>query len=90
MFRKKYPLLPMAEGEEIRISLKGKALICAIDSGLVQETGNGSGYNIGPFLKFWDEFSLLLPKEIEENPDEAKKIIEMIEKCRNQGTDKQQ
>lgn len=90
MFRKKHPLLPMAEGDTIKISLKGKALLCAVETGIVEESADKSGYNIGPFLKFWEEFSLFLPKEVKEQPDDAKEVINMVEEYRNQGADKQQ
>lgn len=41
-------------------TLKGKALICAIDAGLVPEASDGEGYNIAPFLRFWEMFEPLL------------------------------
>jgi hypothetical protein len=90
MFRKKYTRLPMTDGGAAKISLKGEALLCAVEAGLVQETADGNGYSIAPFLKFWDEFSLMLPKEIKEQPDDTKKVAKMVKEYRNQGADKQQ
>lgn len=87
-FRKKYTRLPLADGDEMRISLKGDALLCAVEAGLIPETADGGGYNIGPFLRFWDAFSLLLPKEVKEQPEDIQKVIQMIEEYRNQRTDK--
>lgn len=81
MPRKKYTRVALPG--TARISLKGEALLCAVDAGLVQESANGSGYNIGPFLKFWEEFSLLLPNKIKEQPDDTQDVVEMVEKYRN-------
>lgn len=75
--------MPLADGDAMKISLKGEALLCAVESGLVQETADGTGYNIGPFLRFWSAFSLMLPKEIREQPEDIQKIIKMIEEYRN-------
>ena len=86
VFKKKHTRIPLAAGDTMRITLKGEALICAVAAGLVPATEDGRGYNIGPFLKFWEAFSMMLPKELEEDPDEVKKIIEMIEEHRNQRT----
>lgn len=88
MFRKKFTRLPMADGDVVGISLKGEALLCAVEAGLVQETADGNGYNIGPFLKFWEAFSLMLPNESKEQPEDIQKIIQMVEEYRNQRTDK--
>ena len=59
--------------------LKGKALILAVDAGLVQP--QGEGYNITPFLKFWDRFEPLLK---EERQQRLEKTLEMLEHKRGE------
>ncbi len=88
MFKKKVTTVPLENGDVMQITLKGTALLHAIDAGLVQETADGRGYNIGPFLKFWENFSRLLPAELKEGPDDLPNILEMIQKQGNQGADK--
>jgi len=88
MFRKKFTRLPLADGDRMGISLKGEAMLCAIEAGLVQETADGTGYDIGPFLRFWDAFSMMLPKEVKEQPEDIQNIVKMIEEYRNQSADK--
>lgn len=74
----------------MKISLKGEALLCAIEAGLVQATTDGGGYDVGPFLKFWDAFSLLLPKCVEDHPDEIQNVVKMVKEYRNQCAEDQQ
>lgn len=74
----------------VKISLKGSALICAVEAGLIQETADGNGYNIGPFLKFWNDFSSMLPKEVKEQPDDIQEVAKMVKEYRDQGADQQQ
>lgn len=38
----------------IAITLKGRAVLSAIDAGLCCE--DEDGYEVGPFLKFWEDF----------------------------------
>lgn len=45
--------------EQAVLTLKGAALAAAIEAGLVPRLPSGDGYNIAPFLKFWE---LFLPK----------------------------
>lgn len=47
-------------------TLKGKALICAIDAGLIPEASEGEGYNIAPFLRFWEMLEPLLKTAADE------------------------
>ena len=58
------------------ISLKGLAMAEAVDAGLIQK-GNG-GYDIGPFLRFWDAFSKYLPHKGKERPNEMRDLLEML------------
>ena len=51
-----------ANGAVAVASLKGVALIMAIDAGLVPKAKRADGWNIAPFLRFWDGFSPLLEK----------------------------
>ena len=41
-------------------TLKGKALNAANEAGLIPAASSGDGYNIAPFLKFWELFSPML------------------------------
>ena len=38
-------------------SLKGKALAAASEAGMIPPASSGDGFNIAPFLKFWDLFA---------------------------------
>lgn len=59
---------------QVRASLKGSALLAAIDSGLIPEDKKSRDYNIAPFLRFWDAFLPILQKEFE-NPDNFGKVL---------------
>lgn len=48
-------------------TLKGKALIAAVDAGLVKH--EKKGYNVAPFMKFWESFSPDVEKLLEEHYD---------------------
>ena len=50
----------------VAATLKGKALICAIDAGLILEASEGEGYNIAPFLRFWEMLEPLLKTAADE------------------------
>ncbi len=50
-------------------TLKGQALLIAIDAGMVPEAKTADGYNIAPFLRFWDGFSSLLEQALNEPND---------------------
>lgn len=80
IFKKKFTYVHMPELYEAKINLKGTALLAAIETGLIQETADGTGYDIGPFLRFWNEFSLSLPQEMKERPSKIQDIAEMIKK----------
>lgn len=57
--------------EVCKITLKGEALLLAIDSGLIRKNVFG-GYNITPFERFWNNFLPVLknaPNEGEDNSD---------------------
>lgn len=58
----------------VAATLKGKALICAIDAGLVPEASDGEGYNIAPFLRFWEMFEPLLKTAAYET-DNSRKML---------------
>ena len=48
----------LEHGKEYGFStLKGKALNAANEAGLIPAASSGDGYNIAPFLKFWELFS---------------------------------
>ncbi len=57
----------------IRSTLKGKALLIALDTGLVKREAFGK-YNIAPFLRFWERFSRLIP----DSDDEIHDFIQML------------
>lgn len=46
--------------------LKGQALVMAIDAGLVRKAQTADGYDIAPFLRFWDLFSPLIDEMLDE------------------------
>ena len=58
------------------ISLKGLALLEAGEAGLIQKCDGG--YDIGPFLRFWDAFSKYLPLKGKERPNEMGDLLEML------------
>lgn len=47
-------------------TLKGKALVAAQSVGLIPAASAGDGYNIAPFLRFWDAFSPALQEVFED------------------------
>ena len=59
------------------ITLKGDALICAVEAGLVQEAKTADGYNIAPFLRFWEAFSPLLDQALKE-PQNIPKVFHAV------------
>lgn len=58
---------PIAKG-----NLKGIALVCAIEAGMIPRSHNNKGYNIAGFMKFWDSFSRFL----DETAKDSKKDID--------------
>ena len=49
---------PLKSGEKYAFdSLKGKALIAAEEAGMIPAAKSGDGYNVAPFLKFWELFT---------------------------------
>ncbi len=48
-----------------KVTLKSRALAAAIEAGLVQKAKTAEGYDIGPFLRFWDAFSVPLKEAME-------------------------
>lgn len=61
------------KGEKISITLKGRALVDAIDSGLIPETDDG--WDDTGFLRFWELFEPDLRKEIEKEVDQAAAML---------------
>ena len=47
-------------------TLKGKALAAAAAAGMIPETPAADGYDIAPFLKFWDAFLPALHQALRE------------------------
>lgn len=47
-------------------SLKGCAMVAAIEAGMVPRTEANDGYMIGAFLRFWESFSPMLSEQIEQ------------------------
>lgn len=81
----KFTFVP-ATDDSVSLSLKGLALLDAIEAGLVREKADGSGYDISAFLRFWDAFSGWIPKDalIPERPDEIQKLTEMLNQQGNE------
>ncbi len=42
-------------------------MLAAIEAGLILETETGDGYNIAPFLRFWEMFSPALEKALKKS-----------------------
>lgn len=61
-----------------KATIKGIALLMAIDSGLIRKTWKG--YDIGPFLRFWDDFREFLEFVKEEHPDNFENLLDVIKK----------
>lgn len=53
-------------GTSVSATLKGKAMVAAIDAGMVPVASGAEGHNIAPFLRFWDAFSPALEQTIRE------------------------
>lgn len=53
------------EQPELAVTLKGAAVLAAIDTGLVSESSDGEGWDIAPFLRFWEKFEPLLVKTLD-------------------------
>lgn len=69
------------KGEKISITLKGRALVDAVDSGLIPETDDG--WDDTGFLRFWELFEPELRKEIEKEVNHA---ATMLYQQRNHGS----
>lgn len=50
---------------ELAAALKGGAMVKAIEAGLVPKSSSGDGWNIAPFLRFWDNFAPLLNEAVQ-------------------------
>lgn len=50
---------------ELAVTLKGAAMIEAIEAGLIPKSSRGDGWNIAPFLRFWDNFAPLLNEAVQ-------------------------
>ena len=60
----------MSYGSESAVAtLKGQAMLAAIDAGMVPKAKTADGYNIKPFLDFWDRFLPMLEKAAKETHD---------------------
>ena len=46
---------------ELAATLKG----AAIEAGLIPKSSSGDGWNIAPFLRFWDNFAPLLNEAVQ-------------------------
>ena len=44
------------KSETAAATLKGQAMLAAIDAGMVPRAKTADGYNIKPFLVFWEKF----------------------------------
>ncbi len=83
--KKKLRMVPPSGGFDL--SVKGLILLEAIETGVVRETADGKGYDIGPFMKFLNHISPLFPDRLKENPGEVDKIMSVLEKQCDQGAD---
>lgn len=63
--------------------MKGQALLLAIDTGLIQINKTTRTYNIAPFMKFWDMFSITLDRALKDGID----IRCMLNEDRENSTD---
>lgn len=75
--RKFFIFTPKGKGAA-RISLKGIALLCAVDAGMIREASDG-GYDDEPFLRFWDEFSKFIPADRSGYPNELQDVLELLQ-----------
>lgn len=50
---------------ELAATLKGAAMVEAIEPGLIPKSSSGDGWNIAPFLRFWDNFAPLLNEAVQ-------------------------
>lgn len=50
---------------ELAATLKGAAMVEAIEAGLVPKSSGGDGWNIAPFLRFWENFAPLLNEAVQ-------------------------
>lgn len=62
----------------ICVSLKGLALLCAIDAGMILPDSDGN-YDDGPFSRFWDEFSKFIRADRSGYPNEMQDAIEFLQ-----------
>ena len=60
--------------ENSAITLKGLAVLAAVESGLIPEDRKTDEYNIAPFLRFWDLFSPALQQALEESKNVPKML----------------
>ena len=65
------------------VSLKGFALLCAIDAGMIQATSDGS-FDDEPFLRFWDDFSKSISADRRGYPGELQGVVELRKKERGE------
>lgn len=73
--------------ENTNVTLKGLAMLAAIDSGLVPEDPSVDGYNIAPFLRFWELFSPSLEKTLEDAKNVPEVLHQQCESRTGGGTD---
>ena len=50
---------------ELAATLKGAAMVEAIEAGLIPKASSGDGWNIAPFLCFCDNFAPLLNETVQ-------------------------
>lgn len=77
--RRKFLVFSPGRKGEMRLSLKGMALLCAIDAGMIREASDGS-YDDEPFLRFWDEFSRFIKADRGGYPDEIRNVAKLLQK----------
>ena len=70
------------EQEKTSITLRGRAIIAAIESGLIPKVDGG--WDIKGFLRFWEVFEPDLRKEIGKEVDHT--VMVLCQQC-NQGAD---
>lgn len=49
-----------------RVTLKGKAMLAAIEAGMIHKATSADGYDIAPFLDFWTRLTPALQEMAED------------------------
>lgn len=69
------------ENENAVVTLKGQAMLAAIDAGMVPKAKTADGYNIKPFLNFWDRFLPALQEQFCKYDDVVRMVNEHCQNC---------